>query len=112
MQTSTTIAAPLYFTDKALLAHFEALGTPLPFGLVRLIQDRKSGCLGGVPYRQIGGKYVYNPDEIILFLSGLPIIQAKPPKVATKTGRPSAAETAEANRKNITVKQLRAGGAA
>lgn len=109
--TTNTTPAPLLLTDKALLAHFEALGTPLPFGIVRLLQDRKNGCLGGVPFRMIGKNYVYNPQEVVSFLLNLPLRKPhilKPPK----TGRPTVAEKAKADRLGITVKELRAGGAA
>lgn len=114
MQTQDTSAAPtpagLYLIDHQLIAYFKQAGTPLPFCRSRLIQDRQDGCLGGVPYRQLGSKSLYNPDEVSRFLVGLPIIQAKPPKTA-KTGRPSAAESAEAHRRGITVQQLRGGAA-
>ncbi len=106
------IAAPvaaLYLTDEKLIAHFRALGAPLPFGLTRLRQDRLRGGLGNIPYRRLAGKRLYNPDEIVRFLAGLPIIQAKPPKQqAARTGRPSASELAEASRRHLTVKELRA----
>lgn len=115
MQTSDSTtavpAAALYLTDLQLIEHRQNIGAPLPFGLTRLRQDRKNGCLGGVPHRKMGGKLLYDPDEVSRFLNGLPIIQAKPPKTATKTGRPSAAESAEAARRGITVQQLRGGAA-
>lgn len=108
---ATTTATPSrYFTDKQLLAHFQECGTPLPFGLVRLIQDRKNGRLGGVPYRQLGDRFVYNPGEVSRWLDGLPIIQAKPTK-AIKTGRPTVGEKAKADRLGISVKTLRGGAA-
>jgi hypothetical protein len=102
-------AAPLYLTDGKLIAHFRAMGAPLPFGLTRLRQDRLRGGLGSIPYRKLGGKCLYNPDDVSCFLAGLPIIQAKPSKQqAVRTGRPSATELAEASRRRLTVKELRA----
>lgn len=103
-------AAPLYLTDEKLIAHFQAVGTPLPFGLTRLRQDRLRGVLGGIPYRRIAGKRIYNPDEVSRFMAGLPIIQAKPPKAVKqkRTGRPDAAELALASSQELSVKELRA----
>jgi hypothetical protein len=104
-------AHPLYLTDLQLVAHFNNAGTPLPFCRSRMVDDRKNGCLGGVPYRQIAGCFLYTPDEVTRWIAGLPIIQTKPQKVI-KTGRPSAGEKAKADRLGITVPQLRARGAA
>lgn len=104
MQTNSI----LLLSDKALLAHFQVLGTPLPFGVVRLITDRKNGCLGGVPFRMVGKNYVYCPDEVTRFLQNLPLRKPHilPP---AKMGRPAVGEKAKADRLGLTVKEFRAG---
>lgn len=101
-------AAPLLLTDQKLLDFFRGQNAPLPFGLTRLRQDRHNGCLGGVPHRRLAGKCLYSPEEIGRWLAGLPIIQAKPLRQTARTGRPSAGELAEAARRGITVRELRA----
>lgn len=101
-------AAPLLLVDGKLLAHFRVMGTPLPFGLTRIRQDRLNGCLGGVPYRRLAGKCLYNPDDVGRFLADVPIIQAKHPKQAVRTGRPSAVELAAAQRSGLSVSEHRA----
>lgn len=100
--------APLLLVDGKLIAHFRAMGAPLPFGLTRLRQDRLNGCLGGVPHRRLAGKCLYEPGDVSRFLAGVPIIQAKPPKQAVRTGRPSAGELAEAAHRGLTTAELRA----
>lgn len=84
--------APRLLTDEKLIAHFRALGTPLPFGLTRLRQDRLRGVLGGIPHRRFAGKCLYDPCEVGRFLFGLPIIQPKPSKAAKHTGKQSVVE--------------------
>lgn len=109
--STSTVTPTLYLIDKQLLDHFRKAGAPLPFGIVRLIQDRQSGCLGGVPYRQVGGKFVYNPEEVTRFLAGLPIIQGQQQQPTVekkrKSGRPSAGEIAEAMRRGVSISELR-----
>lgn len=100
--------APLLLVDGKLIAHFRAMGAPLPFGLTRLRQDRLNGCLGGVPHRRLAGKFLYEPGDVSRFLAGVPIIQAKPQKAVKRTGRPSAGEVATAQRRGIAVSELRA----
>lgn len=110
-QQHATVAAPaalLLLTDEKLIAYFQAAGTPLPFGLTRLRQDRLRGVLGGIPYRRLAGKHLYVPDEVSRFLLDLPVIQAKPNKTAKRTGRPDAAELACAARRGLSVSELRA----
>lgn len=109
--TTSTATPALYLNDVSLLSHFESIGAPLPFRHTRLVQDRYNGCLGGVPYRKVGGKYLYRVDEVANWLAGLPIIQPRQAKPALKTGRPSAAERAEAQRRGITIQELRRGAA-
>ena len=103
----------LLLSDSKLLDHFKALGKPLPFSLSTLRKDRLDGRLG-VPYRPFGGQCLYWPEDIERWLSSTPIIYPKrnssleKVKPSKKLGKPNKAESVEAERKGISVRNLRA----
>jgi hypothetical protein len=102
----------LFLCGRDLVAHCQTIGKPLPFSLSSLEKDRGDGRLGGVPYRRLGGAIIYNPDEVFAFIAGQPIIQPKRHATSSgakaKRGKPSKAESVEAERRGFTVRQLRA----
>jgi hypothetical protein len=101
-----------FFSDCELIQHFNKLDAPLPFSLSSLRKDRITGQLGGVPYRRVGGSCIYNPKEVTDWLCGRPIIQPGRTTKTVRKGAPTKAERVEAERRGISVKELREGGAA
>jgi len=99
----------LYLPDSDLLDHCRTIGTKLPFSLSSLRKDRMDGRLG-VPYRRVGGMCLYNPQEVLLWLAGKPIVQPKPSPSTASIGASTKAERVEAKRRGVTVKELRKGG--
>lgn len=103
----------LLLPDSKLLDHFKLHGKPLPFSLSTLRKDRLDGRLG-VPYRSLGGQCLYCPADIEMWLSGTPVICPKrnssleKVKPSKKLGKPTKAESVEAQRKGISVRNLRA----
>ena len=79
----------IYLSSADLIARFKKVGAPLPFSRSSLDKDRLTGCLGGIPYRRIGALCLYLPDEVLAWLSELPIIQPQR-HPATADGRPPA----------------------
>lgn len=104
----------LLLKEKALFPHFtEERNAPLPFSISSLQKDRLTGCLGGIPFRRIGGIVLYCPEEVSNFLSAQPVIQPQRHAVLSaaatnRRGKPSKSESVEAARRGLTVPQLRA----
>lgn len=105
----TIIKNPLYLQSKDLLAHFEAIGSPLPFSFSSIEKDRKDARLGGIPYRIIGRQCVYEVSEVLNFLAGKPIFQARRAITESKAGRPTKKEQITARNRGVSVQELRAG---
>ena len=99
-----------YFSDRQLIEFAKRVGTPLPFSLSSLQKDRGSGCLGGVPFRRVGGKVIYVPTDVFNFLNGLEIVRPRTTIVVQKRGSSSKRERVEAASRGITVRELRAKG--
>ena len=104
----------LFLTDTQLLHHFISRGTALPFSLSTLRKDRINARLGGIPYRKIGGNYIYTPDIVLSFLAGIPIVQPSRSPSATKSkrGAPTKHEVVTAARLGISVSEMRKSGGA
>jgi hypothetical protein len=101
----------IYLSSADLIARFKKVGAPLPFSRSSLDKDRLTGCLGGIPYRRIGALCLYLPDEVLAWLSELPIIQSqRHPAISAvrRRGKPTKIESVEASRRGLTVKQFRA----
>lgn len=101
----------IYLSAADLVDHFKNLGAPLPFSRSSLEKDRLTCCLGGIPYRRIGGLCVYHPQGILDWLAGLPIVQPQRHHALPASGRrgkPTKQESVEASRCGMTVKELRA----
>jgi hypothetical protein len=107
----------IFLLDSALIEHFNSINQPLPFSRSSLRKDRITGCLGGVPFRRIGGLCYYTPDDVIGWLAGHQIIQPQrhpalavlsAKKTTGRRGKPSKIESVEAARRGITVPELRA----
>lgn len=105
----------LLLSDKDLIQHFQDKGTPLPFSLSALRKDRFTGQLGNVTYHRCGGKCLYNPDEVLVWLQNIPIGRAIiKPNIALsrvskgRTGRPTKLESIEAQKRGLSVPALRA----
>lgn len=106
----------LLLSDAALVEHFERAGAPLPFSLSGLRKDRNIGSLGGVPFRKIGGLCRYNPGEVDAWLDGHQVIATARADAANfrrhtrpvRSGRPTKSESVEAQRRGLTVRELRA----
>jgi hypothetical protein len=102
----------LLLRDVGLIEYFQKIGKPLPFSLSSLRKDRLDGRLG-VPYRLLGGGILYSPADVDLWLSGAPLVV--PPRhvasdksrPALKRGKPTKAESVQAERLGLTIKQFR-----
>ena len=103
----------LLLSDSKLIDHFKLHEKPLPFSISTLRKDRLDGRLG-VPYRSLGGQCLYCPADIEIWLSGTPTIYPKrhpsleKVKPSKNSGKPTKAESIEAERKGISVRDLRA----
>lgn len=64
-----------YLSAAALVVQLKERGASLPFSRSSLEKDRMTGCLGGIPFRRVGGLCIYDPDEVLAFIAGLPVIQ-------------------------------------
>lgn len=118
MNLAHTSMPPVCLSDSELMKYFKNKGAPLPFSLSLLRKDRCTGKVG-IPYRKLGGQCLYYPDDIINWLKNLPLAggprseSTKSPEESLvlhskKRGKPTAAESREAAKKGITVKELRA----
>lgn len=97
----------LLLQDHELLAYCRDNGEPIPFSLSSIRKDRLDFRLGGLPHRRIGGKTLYNPTEVQAFLAGQPIVQSQVKAASGRTGRPTKAEQVEAERRGLSVRELR-----
>lgn len=111
----------LLMRGAELLHHCESIGNPLPISQSVLEKDRLKNNKNplGIPFRKIGGGIFYDPNSVLAFFAGQPIIQPERPVLKEKTGglkrgKPSKIESIEARKRGLTVPQLRAlkGGAA
>lgn len=99
----------LLLRDTALVQHFKAAGTPLPFPLSSIRKDRYDGFLGGIPFRKPGHAVLYNPDDVENWLAKLPVYRGGQGQVASlKMGRPSNEEKEQARKLVISIPDLRA----
>ena len=100
----------LFLNDEDLINKYISDEKPLPFSLSSMRKDRRDGRLG-IPYRIFGESFFYCPDDINKWLGGIPIVIPKPKSNFSKTphkkGRPSIKEQMEAEKRGITVKELR-----
>ncbi len=82
---------------SAMLLHCKQAGYPIPHSESTLNKDRSNPkIIGGVPFYKIGGKVLYNPDEVFSFYTSkaVTVNQQKPFK--SKVGRPDSIETQQA----------------
>lgn len=105
----------LLLSDTEFLFYCRQSGKPFPASLSSLRKDRSDARLGGIPFREFGGRCLYNPENVWAWMSGIPITQPvrhpalqKQENSKLKRGKPLKTETIEASRRGITVPELRA----
>lgn len=100
----------LFTREKELFKVCKENGTPLPFSLSSLRKDRLDQRLGGLPYRRQGGTVLYSPNEVVEFISNLPIIQGQffTLTQTSKKSKPSKSESVQAARNGLTLANFRA----
>ena len=99
-----------FVTDRELISIADRIGRKLPFSVSSLQKDRCTGCLGGVPYRRIGGKAIYVPQQVFEFLDRIEIAQPRVTAMAKKQGASTKRERVDAALRGISVRELRANG--
>lgn len=105
----------VFVNDERLLEICENQGIPFPFSISFLRKDRARFNRNKsifVPFRKIGGRYFYNPQEVLDFIKNLPAVAEVVDvdtgccKMSTR-GRPRKWESIEAGRREISVPALR-----
>ena len=102
----------MLLSDLLFLQHCRDTGNPFPISISGLRKDRLDGRYG-IPHTRLGSLCFYDPELVNAWLNGQPVVQPQrhPALTAVKPGRrgkPTKAESAEAQRRGITVPELRA----
>jgi len=94
----------LLLSVSAMHSHCKQAGYPIPHSVSTLNKDRSDPSrIGGVPFYRVGGKVLYNPEEVLQFYSSKASVVNQPEVFhRKKLGRPGGIEQQEAIKAGFT----------